>query len=80
LMVSGNAYLEAVRLDGVPRELYVLRPDRMQVVPGADGWPAAYDYTVGGRTLRYDQAAGAVPPILHLGLFHPTDDHYGLSP
>jgi HK97 family phage portal protein len=21
-----------------------------------------------------------VPPILHLTLFHPTDDHYGLSP
>jgi HK97 family phage portal protein len=23
---------------------------------------------------------GEVPPILHLTLFHPTDDHYGLSP
>lgn len=80
LMVSGNAYLEAVCLDGIPREIYGLRPDRMQVVPGADGWPAAYDYTVGGRTIRYEQAAETVPPILHLGLFHPTDDHYGLSP
>ena len=30
------------------RELYALRPDRMRVVPGADGWPEAYDYTVAG--------------------------------
>jgi HK97 family phage portal protein len=51
----------------------------MQVVAGADGWPAAYEYAVGGRRLRYQQT-GAVPPILHLTLFNPLDDHYGLSP
>ncbi|GJE19318.1 phage portal protein [Methylobacterium marchantiae] len=80
LMVSGNAYLEAVSLDGTPRELHALRPDRMRVVPGPDGWPIAYDYNVGGRTLRHDQLREGVPPILHLTLFHPADDHYGLSP
>ncbi|SFK79019.1 phage portal protein [Methylorubrum salsuginis] len=79
LLVSGNAYLEAVALDGVPRELFCLRPDRMRVIAGADGWPVAYAYNVGGRTVRYDQD-GAVPPILHLTLFNPLDDHYGLSP
>jgi HK97 family phage portal protein len=51
----------------------------MRVVPGPDGWPAAYEYQVGARTIRFDQA-GDVPPILHLTLFHPLDDHYGLSP
>ncbi|WP_375410655.1 phage portal protein [uncultured Methylobacterium sp.] len=80
LMVSGNAYLEAVTLDRTLRELHTLRPDRMRVVPGPDGWPIAYDYNVGGRTLRYDQTGEGVSPILHLTLFHPTDDHYGLSP
>ncbi|MFC4174324.1 phage portal protein [Microvirga sp. GCM10011540] len=81
LMVSGNAYVEAVQVDGMPRELHALRPDRMRVVPGADGWPAAYDYTVGGETIRFAPRAGeAVPPVLHLTLFHPADDHYGLSP
>jgi HK97 family phage portal protein len=79
LLVSGNAYLEAVSVEGRPRELYALRPDRMRVVAGPDGWPAAYDYEVGARTIRYDQAA-ELPPILHLTLFHPLDDHYGLSP
>ncbi len=79
LLVSGNAYLEAVAIDGEPRELFCLRPDRMRVVAGADGWPVAYAYSVGGRTVRYDQT-GDAPPILHLTLFNPLDDHYGLSP
>jgi len=79
LMVSGDAYVEAVALDGIPRELFALRPDRMRVVPGPDGWPASYEYTVGGRTVRHVQE-GPVPPILHLALFNPTDDHAGLAP
>jgi len=85
LVLAGNAYIEAVGLAGAGapnlqvRELYALRPDRMKVVPGPDGWPQAYDYTVGGQTVRFDQSA-ALPPILHLSLFNPLDDYYGLSP
>ncbi len=79
LLIAGNAYVEAVMLDGAPRELYALRPDRMRVVPGPNGWPAAYDYGAGGQSVRFRQE-GDVPPILHLRLFHPADDHYGLSP
>ncbi|MGJ3263963.1 MAG: phage portal protein [Salinarimonas sp.] len=80
LLVSGNAYIEAAAIDGAPRELYALRPDRMRVVPGADGWPVAWEYQVGARTVRFAQAGEGISPILHLSLFHPTDDHYGLSP
>ena len=79
LMLAGNAYLEAGTVDGAVREIHVLRPDRMRVVPGSDGWPEAYEYEVGGRKVRFDQGAGQ-KPILHLTLFHPTDDHYGMSP
>jgi HK97 family phage portal protein len=79
LLLAGNAYVEAVTLDAAVRELYALRPDRMKVVPGPDGWPEAYDYSVGGKSLRFVQA-GDVPPILHLTLFNPLDDHYGLAP
>jgi phage portal protein BeeE len=52
LLVSGNAYLEAVAVDGTVRELHALRPDRMKVVPGPDGWPEAFEYTASGRTVR----------------------------
>ena len=80
LMVAGNAYLEAVTIGGRLRELHILRPDRMTVVPGADGWPSAYDYTVSGKTLRFHQEGEGVRPILHQIFFHPLSDHYGLSP
>ncbi|MBB4303772.1 HK97 family phage portal protein [Rhodobium orientis] len=79
LMIAGNAYVEAVGLDGDVRELHALRPDRMKVVPGTDGWPSAYEYTVAGRTVRFDQV-GSTPPILHLSLHNPTNDHYGFPP
>jgi HK97 family phage portal protein len=80
LLLAGNAYVEAVPgVAALPGELHVLRSDRMHLVPGADGWPVAYDYTVGGRTHRYD-VTGEVSPICHLRTFHPQDDHYGFSP
>ncbi|MGB5558471.1 MAG: phage portal protein [Paracoccaceae bacterium] len=80
LLLSGNGYLEAVGgEDGVPEELHVLRSDRMSLVPGADGWPVAYEYAVGGRRHRF-AAGGGVSPICHVKSFHPQDDHYGFSP
>lgn len=84
LLLSGNAYVEAVAApepgpggaaDSLPGELHVLRPDRMRVVPGADGWPVGYEYAVGGRKHRFAAAA-----VCHIRSFHPQDDHYGLSP
>jgi HK97 family phage portal protein len=81
LLVSGNAYLEAVAVGATVRELHTLRPDRMRIIPGPGGWPEAFDYTTDGRTRRL--AGEAVPGtqrILHVRLFHPLSDHYGLSP
>jgi HK97 family phage portal protein len=76
LLLSGNAYVEAVQADeGLPVELHVLRSDRMSVVPGADGWPKAYDYAVGGKKHRFE-----AENICHIKSFHPQDDHYGFSP
>lgn len=81
-LIAGNSYLEAVRgLDGGVRELWTLRPDRMRVIPSAQGVVGAYRYQVGGAHTEY-----AVNPlsgqadILHLKTFHPLDDWYGMSP
>ncbi|MBU3031288.1 phage portal protein [Paracoccus marinaquae] len=81
MLLSGNGYLEAVGLaaSGLPEELHVLRSDRVSIVPGADGWPVAFEYAVGGRRHRFDMA-GSPDPICHIKSFHPQDDHYGLSP
>jgi HK97 family phage portal protein len=81
LLVAGNAYLEAVAVGGSVRELHVLRPDRIRIVPGSDGWPEAWEYSVAGRSVRL--AGDVVPdvrPVLHMKLFHPANDHYGMSP
>ncbi len=81
LLVAGNAYAETVGVGGKLRELHVLRPDRMKVIPGRDGWPEAYEYTVAGRSVRLEkEVVSGVRPVLHVRMFHPVNDHYGLSP
>jgi HK97 family phage portal protein len=83
LLLSGNSYWEAIchPIDGNPTELYALRPDRVKVVPGAQGTPLGYEYTVGShrRVIRTDRASGR-SPILHLKFFNPLHDWYGMSP
>ena len=78
ILLSGDGYLEAAG-GGAPSELHVLRSDRMSVVPGADGWPIAYEYKVGSRKHQFDMRQDFAP-VLHVKAFHPQDDHYGLSP
>ncbi|MCW5678061.1 MAG: phage portal protein [Xanthobacteraceae bacterium] len=79
LLVSGNAYLERVCVLDEVRELHALRPDRMKVIPGAEGWAEAYEYRVGGSAVRFAMS-DTLAPILHLTIFNPLDDHYGMSP
>lgn len=75
LLVAGNAYVEKVEIDGAPRELHALRPDRMKAVASANGWAEAYDYSVNGQSVRLPREA-----VLQLRLFNPLNDHYGMSP
>lgn len=79
LQTAGNAYAEAVGEDE-PEELWSLRPDRVKVVPGPGGWPEGYEYSVDGRSVRIGRRPDGWAPVMHLKLFHPTDDHYGFSP
>lgn len=81
LEIAGNAYLELVlAADGRPGELYVLRPERMKIVPGPNGWPMRFEYKVGAKSHNFvvDNKTG-LSPIMHLKTFNPEDDHYGLS-
>ena len=82
LLLSGNAYVEAAAMDGTVRALHVLRPDRLRVIEGPDGWPQAYEYRA-GRSVRRIAAEGEgdrPAPLLHIGLFHPLADVTGYAP
>jgi HK97 family phage portal protein len=79
LLLHGNGYVQVVR-DGAgqPIELFALRPERVAVIAGADGWPASYQYKVGDRTLTIPvEDEDGWPQLIHLKSFHPADDHYG---
>lgn len=82
LLLAGNSYVEAIcDAQGQPVELYALRPDRMKVVPGNQGFPQAFEYAVDGkkRQIPVDPHLGNAA-VLHLKLFHPLNDWYGMSP
>ena len=79
LALHGNAFVQILKdASGVPVELYPLRPERVQVVAGEDGWPAAYRYVLADRTLTIAlEDEDGWPNVIHLKGFHPLDDHYG---
>ncbi|MBX7494440.1 phage portal protein [Qipengyuania sp. 6B39] len=79
LVLHGNAFVQIVKDGaGAPVELYPLRPERVQVVAGEDGWPAAYRHVLADRTLTLPmEDADGWPNVIHLKGFHPADDHYG---
>lgn len=83
LLLSGNAYIEAVGAleTGKPLELHLLRPDRIKIIPGHNGLPRAYEYSVSGHSRRIPALGDGTPsPILHMKTFHPLNDWYGMSP
>lgn len=81
-LLSGNVFVQAVGPKGAaPRELHLLRPDRVAVIAGKAGLPAGYRYTGGNRTADYPvDAISGRSCVLHIKTFHPLSDWYGLSP
>ncbi len=79
LLLHGNCYIQVMKdAAGRPVELFALRPDRMSVIAGSDGWPAAFTYKVGDQRLTIPLLGDdASPNLIHIKDFHPADDHYG---
>ena len=79
LLLHGNAYVQVMKdASGRPVELFALRPERVSVVAGADGWPQGFTYKVGETVLQVPALdEDASPNLIHLKSFHPADDHYG---
>ncbi len=79
LLLHGNGYVQVMKdAGGKPVELFALRPERVSVVAGEDGWPAAYAYKLADRTLTIPlEDEHGWPNVIQLKAFHPADDHYG---
>lgn len=81
--ITGNAYMEAVGAEGSPpSELYALRPDRMSIKAGPDGFPARYTYKIGAKTPKHFDVdfVSRRSNIWHWKTFNPLDDYLGMSP
>ena len=75
-LIAGNAYALKVGPDsGAPGELWLMRPDTMQVVEGKDGLPAGFEQQVAGKKQRFEARS-----VLHLKSFNPLSDWYGMAP
>lgn len=82
-LLAGNTYIEAVKgfENQPPTELWPVRPDRMKIIPGVDGYPAFFEFVANGRSKRWpvDQIK-LTSAIMHIKTFNPINDWYGLSP
>jgi len=83
LMLSGNAYYVKVGgMSNQPRELHLLRPDRIKVNGGKGAIPSSYEYVINGRVqeiYEVDQDTG-FSDLKQTKLWNPLDDYYGCSP
>ncbi|QOD38593.1 phage portal protein [Candidatus Wolbachia massiliensis] len=83
-LISGNAYvlmIESQNTRNPPKELYLLRPDRVEIIPGRNNVPYIYRYTVNNNSydFKVNKLTGR-SVVLHLKTFNPLSDWYGLSP
>ena len=83
LLLSGNAYILKIGSElGTPRELHLLRPDRVNIKGAGKPIPDRYEYVVNGKVQNIfpiDPDTGN-SEVKHIKLWNPLDDYYGLSP
>ena len=82
LLLAGNSYVLKTMVSGQPRELHILRPDRMRIKPSKTRIPDSYEYVLNGKVVESwdaDPDTGA-SEVKHFKTWHPQDDYYGLSP
>jgi HK97 family phage portal protein len=75
LELTGNAYwFLSGDGEGMPREVWPLRPDRISVVPDPKTFVRGYIYEIAGTRIPLEKIE-----IIHFKRWHPLNDYYGLS-
>jgi HK97 family phage portal protein len=81
LLISGNAFVQLVQMPGVVPRMHLLRPDRVGILAGDDGWPVGYEYRAGNtKTVIAPSSEATANGMIHLKMFHPLDDLSGFAP
>lgn len=74
LELTGNAYWFLSGERGTPSQIWVLRPDRVSVVPDERSFVRGYLYEVDGVRVPLEPVE-----VIHFKRWHPLNDYYGLS-
>ena len=79
VLLHGNGFVQILKdASGRPVELFALRPDRVSIVAGSDGWPCGYRYAVGSDTVSIPaEDEDGWPSVVQVKAMHPLDDHLG---
>jgi HK97 family phage portal protein len=83
-LISGNCFIQAIFSKEEkfknPKELFILRPDRVNVIAGKNLYPIGYRYKIDNDEIDFpvNQLNGQ-SEILHIKNYSPTNDWYGLS-
>lgn len=82
LLLTGNAFVEAVRLPGETSvaALFPIRTGRVRPVKDAAGWVEAWAVRGQGRERRVGREASGWCPMLQVKLYNPADEAMGLPP
>jgi len=75
--IAGNAYALLIRSrSGKVVEMWLMRPDRVRVVPSSSTYIGSYEYDTGtGNPVRL-----AVEDVIHFKTRNPLDQFYGMPP
>ena len=82
LLLSGNSFAIKSMIGTQPRELHLLRPDRIEIAPSSTTIPKGYNYKLNGKVVDYYEADPMTGESLlkHFKTWNPLDDYMGLSP
>jgi len=82
LLLSGNSYALASAVNQVPTELYLLRPDRIEIKASQTAIPKSYCYKLNGQIAAEYEADPVTgqSEVKHFKMWHPLDDYLGMSP
>lgn len=80
MLINGNVYLLKLNIEDSPVELHVLNSDKVRILT-SDNSLIGYRYTAGKEIRDYliDSKTNE-SDILHIKIFNPINDIYGLSP